>query len=146
VKNYETLSHTVYYIIENVEIWEQSLQYSFANSLSRCIEEIILLKQESSFEDLINGIIKFFIKTITNEEKNLSDEYVKNFNDIIQNLKTGNRKIEIEKEIIDNCTTMGSFGKPSPIRRFSVYFCASIIRVKYYFFSQQLNFFFFSFF
>lgn len=77
---------------------------------------------------MINVILKFFIETIANDEKNLSDEYIRNFNEIINKLSDCLR-IYIDQDIIDKITNMGGYTRNSVSRRYSVYFCCSIIRV-----------------
>jgi hypothetical protein len=129
------------YIIENIEIWDVSAHFSFAKSLNKSIDAIIKKieshnsnsnnnnsKNYNHFEYIINTIIKFCIRSISNEEKEIGDEYIKNFNEIVENLSEKYR-IHIEEEIVNYASLMGSFGKPTTFRRYSAYFCASLIRV-----------------
>ena len=68
------------------------------------------------------------MKVISNEQKELSIEYLRNFEEIVELLKEKCR-IKLSKEVIESSTSMGNFGMPIMIRRYSVYFCSSLMKV-----------------
>lgn len=135
VEQYETFRYLIFHIMENIEIWDFSLQLVFPKALNKSVEQIIKIvgekKNETSYFILINHIIKFFINTIANDEKNICGVYIENFNEVVEILST--KKIQVDSEIIDKSVSMGSFGKSTMSRRYSVYFCASLFRVIYFF-------------
>jgi hypothetical protein len=120
---------TITGIMEHIEIWDQNLHMSFAAALCRTVEEITKIRRDSNYTHLVNIIIKFFIMTISNETKNIGEEYIRNFNEVID-IMTEKYRLNIDSEIVEISTTMGSFGKNVVSRRYSVYFCACLIRVK----------------
>ena len=128
VNNFELLNFCLTYLIENIEIWNQNLFFKLAESLYATIQYIIKLNNTWIYENLLNLIIKFFIKVIINEQKELSNEYLRNFQEIVEIL-TESCRIKISREIIEMTISMGSFGMPIMLRRFSTYFCSSLIRV-----------------
>ncbi len=82
----------------------------------------------SNSEDIINSLIKITIKLITKAEESISHKFLQAF-DAIVHFFANFRKIKIDQEIIENITSLGAFGKPSRSRRFSIYFCTSLIRI-----------------
>jgi len=88
-----------------------------------------LRRKEIRYEDLLNLIVKFFVKIITHEEEILSKEYIRNLNEIVEVISENNR-IRLDKELVEICTSMGSFGNTVKMKRFSVYFCTCLLRVK----------------
>jgi hypothetical protein len=115
--------------MENVEIWDESLQLSFSSSLFNCIKKLFLTKDDlSQYLSLINSILKFFIQTISNDEKHLLEEYLRNFNEIIEFINS-KRRIKIEQSVVEMALNLGIFGKSLICRRYSVYFCSSLLRI-----------------
>jgi hypothetical protein len=72
--------------------------------------------------------MKIMIKMILTAEESISLNYLESFEMLIQ-FFVNFKKINIEKEILDNVSQMGAYGKNSQSRRYSVYFCSSIIRI-----------------
>jgi hypothetical protein len=129
INNSEIFPKTIKYIMDNIDIWDPQLQFAFARSLRESIENILNSESVMNIEKIILITIKFFIKTIANEEKNLSIEYVKNFNELVE-LLSERYRVNVTDDIIESSTVLGSFGKPTINRRYSVFFCTSLIRVK----------------
>lgn len=135
---YEFLKSTLCSIIENIELWENSLIYKYSDCLVKIIrkldKEISISRENNEIQEeiLLNGIIniifRFFLNIIENSDTEISFHYIKGFDEIINTLYENKRTI-IESDIIDNVCIMGSFGKKNLLRRFSLFFCTSFIRV-----------------
>jgi hypothetical protein len=128
IKVPEIFTQTIKYIMENIDIWDSTLQFAFAKSLRVSIENILISQTEVNMKKIILMTIKFFVKTIANEEKNLSNEYIKNFSELIEILSERYR-LDVPDDIIESSISLGSFGKPSINRRYCVFFCTCLIRV-----------------
>ncbi len=134
----ELLKNTIATIIENIEVWDNSLSNLFSNCLGKIIKKIINKisseqerseKTNSSFHnEFINMILNFYISIIENNENDLTIYYLTGFNEIIENL-CKYRKIIVDSEIIEKASAMGSFGKKNTQRRYSLFFCTCLIRV-----------------
>jgi hypothetical protein len=79
-------------------------------------------------EEIIEVIINHCIKTITTDDENISKEYLKSF-DTMYKFYSSFQKIFLRREILENVSLMGSFGKAVQSRRYSVYFCSCFIQM-----------------
>jgi len=134
----ELLKNTVATIIENIEVWDNSLSTLFSDCLGKLTQKIV--NKESSEQvknktansifnnEFINIILNFYISIIENNENDLAVYYLKGFNDIVETLSKY-RKTIVDHEIIEKASSMGSFGKKSTLRRYSLFFCTCLIRV-----------------
>lgn len=137
MNNLDIFKTFVEHTIENMDMWKSELLIAFANALNKSIIKMTKLKLElesdvskaKKYTALINTIIKFFINTIASEAKETCDEFIKNFNEFIEVLNKEFR-IDLNKEIIDLASSLGSFSNPSFLRRYSAYFCSSLIRIE----------------
>ncbi len=68
---------------------------------------------------------------IENNETDMTIYYIRGFNDIIETLSKY-KKVILEHEIIDKASIMGSFGKKNTLRKYSLFFCTSLIRVNFF--------------
>ena len=124
--------------IENMDVWKSQLLIAFATALHKSIIKMAKFKSENSIETtksksyipVINTILKFFISTITSEGKETCEEFLKYFDDLIDVLNKELR-FDIDREIIDISTSLGSFSNPSILRRYSAYFCSSLLRIEH---------------
>ncbi len=134
----ELLKSTISSIIENIEVWDNSLSFLFSDCLGKLIEKIIdkILanpasnsNSESLFQNsLINLILKFYLNIIENTETDMTLHYIRGFNEIIEKLSKY-KKIFVDEEIVGKAYAMGSFGKKNTLRRYSLFFCTCLIRV-----------------
>lgn len=137
----ELLQSTISSIIENIEVWDNSLSFLFSDCLgkliNKIIDRIIYHPETNSFSNsifntnLINLILKFYIDIIENTETDLTSYYIKGFNDIIETLSRY-KKILVNHEIIEKVSFMGSFGKKNTLRKYSLFFCTCLIRVSFF--------------
>ncbi len=128
-------------IIENIEVWDNSLFYLFSDCLGKLVENIInkiklkpdynTYSNEIFHNIIINMIIKFYMDIIENNETDMTIYYIRGFNDIIETLSKY-KKVILEHEIIDKASIMGSFGKKNTLRKYSLFFCTSLIRVNFF--------------
>jgi hypothetical protein len=116
------LEHMFKKIFEDIALWDEDLQITFAESMRK---SVLLLVNNTQTVTLINIILKFFITTIT-DENNTVTSYLRCFDEMINGF---NNKIEVKKDILDYINSLGSFGKNSKSRRYSAYFCSCIYRV-----------------
>lgn len=114
-------------MLENVEIWDESLQKELPKALVLTVECLLNQVDNNSIDDFYNDIIFHFIKTIASEHKELCSEYVKHFSSLI-NLFC-EKKLAISDKAIEYSTLLGSFGKNIASRRYSVYICVCLMRV-----------------
>jgi hypothetical protein len=92
-----------------------------------------------NIKHIYNLIIKFCMKIISTDDKNvsntfshqISDYYVQALNQIVSFFSI-HGKIRIDNDIIDFTINLGNFGKSAISRRFSVYFCSCILQVTPY--------------
>jgi hypothetical protein len=92
-----------------------------------------------NIKHIYNLIIKFCMKIISTDDKNvsntfshkISDYYVQALNQIVSFFSV-HGKIRIDNDIIDFTINLGNFGKSAISRRFSVYFCSCILQVTPY--------------
>ena len=134
----ELLKSTIASIIENIEVWDNSLCFLFSDCLAQLIEKrinnIIVNPEINTYSNsfflnsLINLILKFYVNIIENTETDITLHYIRGFNDIIETLSKY-KKVIVEQEIIDKASAMGSFGKKNTLRKYSLFFCTCLIRV-----------------
>jgi len=134
----DLLKSTINSVIENIEVWDNSLSFTFSDCLEKIMEKIIhkiIADTESIsysnnifYNDLINLILNFYINFIENTETDITMYYIRGFNDIIETLSKYKRVI-IEQEIIEKVSIMGSFGKKNMLRKYSLFFCTCLLRV-----------------
>lgn len=134
-------------IIENIELWDNKLLLKFSDSIVKITGNIIdkihychkkndnksdedTLVKNNFYNNLINIFIKYLIGIIENDESEISKYYLEGFNDIIEILSQY-KQIFVEPDIIERVCIMGSFGKKSTLRKYSLYFCSSLIRVNF---------------
>lgn len=137
LNNIEIFKMFIEHTIENVDMWKSELLIAFASALNKSIVKMTKTISEGDneglkrkiFSSLINIIIKFFINSITSEGKEICDEFIKIFNEFIE-VMNKELRIEIDKDIIDLSTSLGSFSNPSILRRYSAYFCSSLLRIE----------------
>ena len=84
---------------------------------------------ESFFNVMINIIFRYYLNIIENSESEISLYYIRGFDNIIDILSF-HKKIKIEYDVIEKVSLMGSFGKKTLLRRFSLYFSISFLKVK----------------
>ena len=72
--------------------------------------------------------MKIILKMILTAEESISINYLESFETLTQ-FFVNFKKINIEKEILENAIQLGSYGKNSQSRRYSVYFCTCLIRI-----------------
>ena len=134
----DLLKNTVSTIIENIEVWDNSLSFLFSDCLVKLIKKIIekinsnpennLPSYAIFYNNLINTILKFFMDIIENNDTDMTLHYIRGFNDIIECLSKY-KKVIVEQEIIEKASGMGSFGKKNTLRKYSLFFCTCLIRV-----------------
>lgn len=134
----ELLKNTIATIIENIEVWDNSLSTFFSDCLGKITQKIISkinsnhdrskIVNSIFYNEFINMILNFYISIIENNENDLTVNYLRGFNDIIETL-SNYRKIIVDSEIIEKASSMGSFGKKNTQRRNSLFFCTCLIRV-----------------
>lgn len=134
----EILKTTITNIIENIEVWDNSLSFLFSDCLGKLVEKIIInlianpetnTYSNSLFHNsLFNSILKFYINIIENTETDITVHYIRGFNDIIETLSKY-KKVIVDQEIIEKATIMGSFGKKNTLRKYSLFFCTCLMRV-----------------
>ncbi len=134
----DLLKSTITSVIENIEVWDNSLSFLFSDCLAkitdRIIDKLIANPELSSYpkslfyNDLINQILKFYINIIENTETDITMHYIRGFNDIIETLSKYKRVI-VEQGLIEKVSIMGSFGKKNTLRKYSLFFCTCLIRV-----------------
>ena len=122
------IEFTVKRIIDIVDSWDETIQIDFAKSLFRTIEKLSKYDKRNKISSISNIIIKFFIHNISNDDNNLTIEFLKIFDNIITMML--NYKIDIDKEILSIIDSLGAFGQDTLSRRYSVYFSTCILRVK----------------
>lgn len=136
--DFDLLKNTINSIIENIELWEDSLLYKFSDCLTRVVkkfddsllsEQKEIKEQEIRLNEIVNIIFRYYINIIESGEKDISKHYVRGFDDII-GILSNKKRINIERDIIENISLMGSFGKKNILRRFSLFYCTSLIKVK----------------
>jgi len=138
----ELLRNTIAAIIENIEVWDNSLSSLFSDCLGKITEKIInkiITEQEKSklinsifYNGFINMILKFYVSIIENNENDMTLHFLRGFNDIIEILSKF-KKVIVDSEIIEKASSMGSFGKKNTLRRYSLFFCTCLIRVKLFY-------------
>jgi hypothetical protein len=136
--DYELLKITICSIIEDIELWENTLMLKYSDCLERIIKKIEekmsyyienkALGIEIILSRIINIIFRYYINIIENCENDISSHYIKGFDNIIDILSE-NKRTKIERDIIELVCSMGSFGKKNYLRRFSLFFCTSFIKV-----------------
>ena len=89
-----------------------------------------LTTNESFYNGIINIIFRYFLNIIENSESEISLHYIRGFDNIIDTLSI-NKRFKIESDIIDKVSLMGSFGKKNILRRYSLFFSTSFLKVKY---------------
>lgn len=135
----DLLKNSISTIIQNIEVWDNKLSYMFSDCLGKLIDNI-MVKLSNNIENssfsisnfhncLINMILNFFINIIENNDTDMTMHYTKGFNNIIETLSKY-KKIIVENEIIEKVSMMGSFGKKNNLRKYSLFFCICLIRVK----------------
>ena len=134
----ELLKSTICSIIENIELWDNSLLFKYSDCLDRIVKKIDenltlnikdnLITNETFFNGIINIIFRFYINIIENSESEISIHYVRGFDNIIDTL-SDKKRTKIEPDIIEMVSLMGSFGKKNVLRRYSLFFCTSFIKV-----------------
>ena len=112
--------------MENIELVDKKSQILLSESLCNLAKN---LSKDENFEKNIVEIkkilIHFFI-AISTLEKAVSDEYILNLNEIINEFP---HKIKIDRDLIEYATSLGKFGQSIRNRKFSVYFCICLIRL-----------------
>lgn len=134
------LKNTIATIIEIIEVWDNSLSSLFSDCLVKIIENLIdkinTEQRESKYtnsifyNDFINMILNFYICVVENNDNDMTIYYLRSFNDIIETLNTKYKKVIVDNDIIQKASSMGSFGKKNNLRRYSLFFCTCLIRVK----------------
>lgn len=135
----ELLKNTIATIIENIEVWDNSLSTLFSDCLGKIIEKIIQkinTEQDKNriansifYNGFINLILNFYLDIIENNNENdLTVHFLRGFNDIIETL-SNYKKVIVDCDIIEKASSMGSFGKTNTLRRCSLFFCTSLLRV-----------------
>ena len=141
----EILKNTIITIIENIELWDNSLSYLFSDCLVKIIENsvseiklndennlnnnnITNLKSNSFNNNIINLILRFYICFIEYNDNYITIYYIRSFNAIIEILSKY-RIVNVEIDLIEKATSMGSFGKKNTLRKYSLFFCTCLIRV-----------------
>jgi hypothetical protein len=122
------IKQIVFYLMENIELWKYDFQSIFPNALFKVIEKLVTENIVSDNEEFINDIIYYFIKTIENDDNNICREYINNFFLLTGALE--NTKIDIKETVISLANQLGTFGKNAILRRYSVFICTCLIRVK----------------
>jgi hypothetical protein len=135
---YESLKITICSIIEDIELWENTLMLKFSDCLERIVKKIDegmsvhienkTIGNEIISSRIINIIFRYYINMIEISENDISSHYIKGFDNIIDILLL-TKETKIERDIIDLVSSMGSFGKKNNLRRLSLFFCTSFIKV-----------------
>ena len=154
----ETLKTSLTNIIENIELWDDLLILKFSDCLCSLGRNLIIKLDKIKIEDnnnfkpeidillndkkkiycendeikfynkILNIIIKFYIDIIENNENEICNYYIRKFNDLTEILEK--YKIIVDQDIIDKASIMGSFGKKNNHRKYSLFICTCLIRVK----------------
>lgn len=125
--NSTLLNYTVRSILENVEIWDEKLQKETATALYNTIAKIVRNFDTNNFIDIIDDILQHFVTMMTIDDKNVCEEYIRNFEEIT--LVMTNNKFKVSAMLIEKATSLGAFGKNATSRRYSVFVCTCLIRV-----------------
>ncbi len=118
-------------IMEDIELCEKSSQILFSESIGKLAETFSEKIKEDKIDhsNELKQILKHFLIGISTLEKSISDEYVIHFNDVINTFCKNNYKIIINKELIEYTISLGKFGQSFVNKKFSVFFCVSLIRI-----------------
>lgn len=112
--------------MENIELVDKKSQILLSESLCNLAKN---LSKDENFEKNIveiKKILMHFFIAISTLEKAVSDEYILNLNEIINEFP---HKIKIDRDLIEYATSLGKFGQSIRNRKFSVYFCICLIRL-----------------
>ena len=105
--------------MENIELVDKKSQILLSESLCNLAKN---LSKDENFEKNIveiKKILMHFFIAISTLEKAVSDEYILNLNEIINEFP---HKIKIDRDLIEYATSLGKFGQSIRNRKFSVYF------------------------
>lgn len=137
--NTELLTNTICSIIENIELWDNTLLYKYSDCLDRLVAKIDEnftknlqnknTTNESFYNKIINIIFRYFLNIIESSENDIAMHYIKGFDNVIDTLSIYKR-FKIESDIIEKVSLMGSFGKKNILRRYSLFFSTSFLKVK----------------
>ena len=118
-------------IMEDIELYDKSSQILFSESIGLLAQKFSEKRKDDKKEhsNELKIILKHFMVAISTLEKSISDEYVSHFNQIIDIFCSNNFKIILDKELIECAISLGKFGQSFQNRKFSVYFCVSLIRI-----------------
>ena len=134
-KNYPNNTSFIFSIIttimEDIELYEKSSQMLFCESIGKLAEKFSEKRKDDKLDHLneLFLILKHFLIGISTLEKSISDEYVINFNNLINTFCNNNFKIVINNELIEYTISLGKFGQSIVNKKFSVFFCVSLIRI-----------------
>ena len=118
-------------IMEDIELYDKSSQILFSESIGLLAQKFSETRKENKKDNSneLKIILKHFMVAISTLEKSISDEYVIHFNQIIDTFCMNNFKINLDKELIEYAISLGKFGQSFQNKKFSVYFCVSLIRI-----------------
>ncbi len=119
----------IFLIIEYIEIWCESLQLDFCKALAKLYttcEDLEILYNNT--KDIVNSIIKIVLKLIITGDQQLSDEFLRTFEEITE-FYYKYQKIKVDTDIVENVTGLGAFGKSNNLRRLCAYLSCSILKI-----------------
>ncbi len=134
-KNYPNNTSFIFSIIttimDDIELYEKSSQMLFCESIGKLAEKFSEKRKDDKIDHLneLFLILKHFLIGISTLEKSISDEYVINFNNLINTFCNNNFQIVIHNELIEYTISLGKFGQSIVNKKFSVFFCVSLIRI-----------------
>ena len=118
-------------IMEDIEIYDRSSQILFSESLEELAKKFSENNKDYNNEHSkeLTIILKHFMIAISTLEKSISDEYVNQFNNLIDNFSKNKFKIILDKELTEYAISLGKFGQKVQNKKFSVFFCVCLIRI-----------------
>ena len=118
-------------IMEDIEIYDKSSQILFSESLGELAKKFSENNKDFNKDQSkeLTIILKHFMIAISTLEKSISDEYVIQFNNLIETFCNNKFKIILDKELKEYAISLGKFGQIAQNKKFSVFFCVSLIRI-----------------
>lgn len=116
--------------MENIELLDKETQLLIAESLSQIAIELRKTNDNNNTNvNEIKNIFMHFFTAISTLEKTVSDEYIMNLNNVINDYAVNNFRINIDSSLIEYANTLGKFGQTVKNRQFSAFLCICLLRI-----------------
>jgi len=118
-------------IMEDIEIYDNSSQILFSESIGELAKKFSVNNNDynNDHSKELTIILKHFMIAISTLEKSISDEYINQFNNLIETFCNNKFTIILDKELTEYAISLGKFGQSVQNKKFSVYFCVCLIRI-----------------